>query len=138
MSADSPGLTDDQIAAVGIPQRVVAAWAQHDHDAFADLFTADATMILPGDVFVQQRENIRSYMAEAYSAAFKGTRVTGVPLSVRFLGPETAVLVTEGGVLAPGEEEVAAERAIRATWVLTRRDGGWLIAAYQNTPIQAS
>ncbi|WP_326846091.1 SgcJ/EcaC family oxidoreductase [Streptomyces kaniharaensis] len=63
--------------------------------------------------------------------------MTGQPLAAKFHGPDFALVVTQGGVLAPGETEVAGERAIRATWMLARQDGGWLIAGYQNTPIHA-
>lgn len=133
-----PELTSDQAAAVEVPQRIVAAWAEHDHDAFADLFTENAHLILAGDIFLQGREAIRTFMAQAYAGPFKGTRVTGDPLAAKFHGPDFALVVTQGGVLAPGETEVARERAIRATWMLARESGGeWRIAGYQNTPIHA-
>ena len=32
------------------------------------------------------------------------------------------------------EDDVASERLVRATWVLVRRDGGWRIASYHNSP----
>ncbi|MFF4378189.1 SgcJ/EcaC family oxidoreductase [Kitasatospora sp. NPDC001547] len=137
MSATPPSHTPDAAALRAVPERIVAAWAQHDADGFAEVFTEDATLILPGDVFLTGRQAIRAFMTQAFAGPFKGTRVTGEPVSVRPLAEDVAVVVTRGGVLAPGDTEVTAERAIRATWVLARQGGDWRIASYQNTPIAA-
>ncbi|WP_329087337.1 SgcJ/EcaC family oxidoreductase [Streptosporangium sp. NBC_01469] len=135
----SPSTTtvDDEAAVREVPQRVISAWADNDPDAFAAVFAADATMVLSGGVFAAGRDQIRAFMASAFEGPYRGTRVAGQPISARFITPDAAVLVTKGGVLVPGETEVAPERAIRATWVLTKQDGQWLLTAYQNTPIGA-
>ena len=127
-------LTDsDQAAVAGLTQRLVVAWSHHDADAFADLFVDDGTMILPG-VFRNGRAEIRDYMAQAFENEYKGSQVTGQPLGLRFLAPDVAVLLTEGGVLAPGDTEVTDDRAIRATWLAVKRDEKWQLASYQNSP----
>jgi uncharacterized protein (TIGR02246 family) len=127
-------LTDSDKAAVGgLTQRLVVAWSHHDADAFANLFLEDGTMILPG-VLRTGRAEIRDYMAQAFQNEYKASQVTGQPLDLRFLTPDVAVLLTEGGVLATGDTEVTADRAIRATWLAVRRDGQWQLANYQNSP----
>ncbi|MEZ0077525.1 SgcJ/EcaC family oxidoreductase [Planotetraspora sp. GP83] len=136
--SSSSTITDDVTAVREVPRRIVAAWAKNDAEAFAEVFTEDATMILPDDIFVSGRQGIREFMTKAYSGPYKGTRVTGDPISAKFIGKDAAVLVTRGGVLAPGDAEVAPERAVRATWVLAKQDGQWLITAYQNTLIGAA
>ncbi|MCG5216044.1 SgcJ/EcaC family oxidoreductase [Streptosporangium sp. KLBMP 9127] len=131
----SSTITDDTTAIREVPQRIIAAWAKNDGDAFAKAFTEDAIMILPDGVFATSREGIRAFMGMAYSGPLKGTRVAGKPVSAKFLGAEAAVLVTQGGVLTGDETEVSPERAVRATWVLAKQDGEWLITSYQNTPV---
>jgi uncharacterized protein (TIGR02246 family) len=127
-------VTQDQAAVAAVSQRIVNAWANQDAEAFADVFTEDATMILPG-LYKKGRDEIRDHMKGAFAGPYKGTRVTGQPIDMRFYGRNTAVLVTQGGVLAPGESEVAGERAIRASWIVVReKDGQWRLAAYQNSP----
>jgi uncharacterized protein (TIGR02246 family) len=125
----------EQAAVAAVPQRIIAAWAGNDAEAFAAAFTEDGTMALPGGVFVKGRPGIKEFMAAGYAGPYKGTRVHGEPVDVRFIGKEGAIVVTVGGVLAPGETEVARERSVRAIWVLAKQDGEWLIAAYQNTPL---
>ncbi|MFK0252773.1 SgcJ/EcaC family oxidoreductase [Streptomyces sp. NPDC090445] len=127
---------DKDLAAIAeVPERMMAAWAAQDAAAVAALFTEDATMILPGDVYKKGRAEVEGFMAFGYAGPFKGTRVFGAPKDLRFVGADTAVLITQGGVLAPGETTVAPEREIRATWVLAKQDGQWFIAAYQNSPV---
>lgn len=126
--------TEDQAAVQDVPQRIMAAWAAHDADAFAATFAEDGSMILPG-VLRQGRNEIRDFMVEAFGGPYRGTRVTGTPTALKPLSEDTVLVLTEGGVLAPGETEPAAERAVRASWLLVRRDGQWLLTAYQNSPM---
>jgi uncharacterized protein (TIGR02246 family) len=131
-------LAEETAAAIrAVPARIVRAWADNDAAAFAAAFTEDGTLILPG-VFLTGSEEIRSFMSQAYAGPYKGTNVTGTPLAVKYLGEHAAQIITQGGVLGPGETEVAAERAIRATWTLVKQGPDWLITAYQNTPLRAS
>jgi uncharacterized protein (TIGR02246 family) len=140
MSAENPSAlsADDARAVQGVPARIVAAWANNDADAFAEVFTEDGSLILPGDVFLKSREEIRTFMAAAFSGPFKGTQVTGTPLAVKSLADGVAQVVTYGGVIASDESELSPRSAIRASWLLTRTGSTWSITHYQNTPVAPS
>lgn len=129
----SAATASDQVAVAALTQRVVAAWAYNDADSFAGVFVDDGTMTLPG-IFLQGREAIRKYLVEAFAGPYKGTQVTGRPLDIKFFGPDSGILISLGGVLGPGQTEVSDEQAIRAAWVVVKRDGQWQLAAYMNTP----
>lgn len=123
----------DQAAVAALPQQLLTAWVEADGDRIADLFTEDGTLILPG-VYRQGREDIRVFFKDAFNNDYRGTRVVGSPLGLRFLGADVALLVTAGGVLAAEETEVSDAQAIRASWFAVRVDGEWKLAQYQNTP----
>jgi uncharacterized protein (TIGR02246 family) len=133
-STTPAGPTDaDKAAVASLTQKVIAAWAYGDADSFADVFTVDGSMILPG-MFRKGREEIRLYLKDAFENQYKNTQVTGKPLDIRFFSGDVAVLLTQGGVLAAGESEVSEQQAIRASWLVHKVDGQWYLAAYQNSP----
>jgi uncharacterized protein (TIGR02246 family) len=133
MTTTEAGTAADQAAIAALTQKVIAAWAYGDADGFANVFTEDGTMILPG-VFKKGREEIRAFLVESFAGNYKGTQVTGRPIEIRFFTADSGVLITQGGVLAAGETEVADSQSIRASWTVVKRDGSWHLASYQNTP----
>ncbi|GIE30589.1 hypothetical protein Ait01nite_036340 [Actinoplanes italicus] len=123
----------DQAAIAAVPARMVAAWREHDSKAFAGLFAENGTMILPG-VFRQGRTAIEEFMAHAYQGPYKGTTVTGQPIEIKPLADGAVAVLTEGGVIAAGADGLDPADAIRASWILVKRDGEWVLAVYQNCP----
>lgn len=124
---------EDQAAIGALPARMMAAWAAHDSAAFAQLFTEDGTMILPG-LYMKGRNEIQAFMAESFAGRFQGTRVTGQPIELKPLGAGAVAVVTEGGVIAAGESELSAAAAIRASWIVVKRGDEWFLAVYHNCP----
>ncbi|HXL94961.1 MAG TPA: SgcJ/EcaC family oxidoreductase [Streptosporangiaceae bacterium] len=127
------GSDTDRQAIRDVLARLYKAWEANDAEAFVADYTDDAIVIQPG-VFKKDREEIRTTMAAGFTGPLKGSRATDTPVSVRFLTDDTALVVSEGEILFAGQDSVASERTVRATWVLVRRDGGWLIASYHNSP----
>ncbi|GAA3478570.1 SgcJ/EcaC family oxidoreductase [Streptomyces yanii] len=130
--------TQSEAAVREVLHRVYAAWADNDADAFAALYTQDATSVLPGS-YSDGKEAIRARMAAGFAGPLKGSTVVDEVRSVRFIGEDAAVVISRSGILPAGESTVPADRFVLATWVLAKAAGqgageGWLVAAYHNCP----
>lgn len=112
--------------------RFYDGWAAHDADAMAELYREDATVVLVG-VYERGRANIRDFLAAGFAGRLKGSRGVDTPLDVRVIDGHTAIVISTAGVLMPGMQSVPDEHQRTATWVLSKQDGEWLIAAYTNT-----
>jgi len=123
-------------AVVAVVHGVHQAWDKGDADAFVSEYAENASATLPGS-YMKSRQDIHGSMTFLFNGPFKGTRASDKVLDVRFLNDDTAVVITETGVLIPGEDAAPPERTAYATWVLTRQDGKWLIGAYCNSPTTA-
>jgi uncharacterized protein (TIGR02246 family) len=121
-------------AVLTVPQLIQAAWAANDADAFADVFTGNGSLLMREDQLTSRGE-IHTYMTAGFRNEYRGARVTGWPLHVRFLRPDAAVVVTQGGIILAGETAVAPEREIRATWVIVAGHGRWLLLSHHSSPI---
>jgi uncharacterized protein (TIGR02246 family) len=127
------GSGTDRQAILGVLANLYKAWEAGDAEAFAAGYTEDASVVQPG-VYKKDREEIRATMAAAFAGPLRGSRATDHPSAIRFLTGDTAVVISEGGIIFAGQDAVAAEGLVRATWVLVRRDGSWRIASYHNSP----
>jgi uncharacterized protein (TIGR02246 family) len=110
-----------------------AAWADNDADAFAAVYRDDATVVMPGVRHIG-KSAIRDSMAAGFQGRLKGSKAVDEPVDFRFVGEDTAIVISKAGILMAGETDVPAEREVHATWVLTKQDGAWLVAAYANAP----
>ena len=129
---DTPStVADKEIAVHEVVQRIMHAWADNDADAFAEIFTEDATLV--GDAYMGDREEIRSFMAAGFAGPYQGTRVIVEPIRIRFVRDDVAVVTTEGNVLVPGSAEASPELGFLATCIVISTDDGWRISAYQNS-----
>jgi len=125
---------DSEVLAV--LDELYAAWESEDPDAMARLYTDDAPVIRPA-TFYRGGGGVRDYFSAAFRGPLSGSRPLDQVRDVTYPGNDTAVVTSESGVLLAGEDSLPPGRMVRATTVLVRRDGRWLIAAYHNCPLQA-
>jgi uncharacterized protein (TIGR02246 family) len=112
------------------------AWEAGDADGMVANYTEDATAIMPGSLR-DSRDVIRESMASAFAGPLKGSSTLNKQLSLRFVGSDAAIIVSESGIVFAGETAVADAGKVNCTWVLEKRDDRWLIAAYHNSPVLA-
>ncbi len=127
---------DDESAIHAVLVDSYKAWEAGDAAGMVARYTADATAIMTGSLR-DSRDVIRESMALAFEGPLRGSSTYNKQLSLRFVGREAAIVVSESGILFAGETEVPDARKVNATWVFEKRDGQWLIAAYHNSPALA-
>lgn len=125
--------TEDEAAITAMLSEMYRAWDDNDADGFVRRYTDDATAILPGSLRAG-RQVIRDSMAAGFAGPLKGSASADRRLSLRFVGRDAAIAISEGGFRLSGETAVPDERKVNATWVFEKRGGRWMIAAYHNSP----
>jgi uncharacterized protein (TIGR02246 family) len=130
----SDSRADDQAAIQAVLVDSYQAWEAGDADGMVASYTEDATAIMPGSLR-DGRDVVRKNMALAFEGPLKGSSTYNKQLSLRFVGRDAAIVVSESGILFAGQTEVPDTAKVNATWVFEKRDGQWLIAAYHNSPV---
>ena len=124
------------MTAATTPEEVLSlfrqAWDAGDAEAYAQLFTEDATyVIFLGDILMGKDE-IRRTHHDVFTKWQKGTKLLVKAVSTRQVDADTVVLLTVGGI---GVTEIVYDKF--QTFVLVRREGRWLIAAFHNTEMSS-
>ena len=123
----------DEAAIRDLFAELLAAWGRGDGHAYGAIFTEDADYV----AFDGSRTKGRAAIAESHQRLFdtwlKGTRLVGQVESLRFLGPDVALVHATGAMLMPGKDRPV--RPSIQTLVAVKRDGTWRFAAFHNTRI---
>lgn len=131
MTATELIATEDARAVQAVLDEVYAAWANNDPDAFVAPYAADATAVHTG-VHMPDRDAIRATIAAVFAGELKGSRGIHEVQSIRFVGRDTALVLSKGSILFAGQSEPAPESRTLDGWVLSKHDGPWRVAAFHN------
>jgi uncharacterized protein (TIGR02246 family) len=105
--------TEDEAAIQSVLADSYRAWEAGDADGMVAGYTADATAIMTGSLR-DSRDVIRDSMALAFAGPLKDTSTCNKQLSVRFVGRDAAIVVSESGILFPGQTEVPDAAKVNA------------------------
>jgi uncharacterized protein (TIGR02246 family) len=107
------------------------AWGRADADAYASLFTDDATYTTWLGTQYQGSHDIAESHRALFGGFLKGTRLADEIQQIRFLGPDTAVVSTRGDTYK--RKRPTALGKVQTYTLLREADGRWRIAAFHNT-----
>jgi uncharacterized protein (TIGR02246 family) len=125
--------TTEDTAVLAVLDQVYAAWEANDADAFVVPYAEEATAQLPGARLLG-KEAVRQAMRAQFSGPLKGSRAVHSVQRVRFVGADTAIVVSEGSIVFAGQTKPAPETRSLETWVLARTGGAWRVEAFHNCP----
>jgi uncharacterized protein (TIGR02246 family) len=132
MTVTEVALTEELAAARATIDGVVAAWEKNDANAFVDHYTDDATLVTVEGIYCKGKEQIRKQMTMLYATVFKDSKVFDTLEDIRLVTDDVAIAITWNAILLGHLEELPPEETRRATWVLSKQDGRWLVEAFQN------
>jgi uncharacterized protein (TIGR02246 family) len=136
MHVNSVASSTDEAAVRDVYRQVMDGWNQGSGAAFASMFTDDGDLVGFDGVRFKGRHEIAPFHQQLFDKWLKGSRLVGKVEDVRFLGPDVAVMHVIGGTVMRGKSEPDPARDSIQTLVVTRQDGEWKVAAFQNTRIR--
>ncbi|GAB10493.1 hypothetical protein GOARA_057_00170 [Gordonia araii NBRC 100433] len=110
-------------------ERMRAAWDAGDPGAYAAEFTDDATYVIFIGTLTVGREAIRDDHVPLFERWQKGSKMSLKVVDVKQLGPDVAIVVTEGGIGKGSRIKLDKVQ----TYVFVREPDRWRCAAFQNT-----
>ncbi len=118
----------DEAAIRGLDEEFVKAFNAGDAKALAATFTEDAESTDEDGIIAEGREAITAHFASSFAAS-PGAKISLHTDSLRFLGPETALIRGRAEVIPAGG---GASDLSRYTVVLVKHDGRWLQASVRD------
>ncbi len=122
--------TSDEAAVREIVEQVRDGWNAGDGDAFAAPFADDADYVIINGVYIKGQPIIASGHQQIFDTVYKNSHSTATIKSVRFLRDDVALVHVQWHLIFQ-----QGEHRSTSTMVMTKEDGQWRIAAFQNTSL---
>jgi uncharacterized protein (TIGR02246 family) len=132
--ARAAGDTTDEGAIRSLEVQQQDAWNRHDAKAYAGLFTEDGDCVNVVGWWWKGRAEIEKKLTDAYVYVFHESVFSLGEVTVRFVQPDLAVVHvhwTMTGARTP--QGIPTPQQGLQTQLVQKKDGKWLIAAFQNT-----
>jgi len=110
------------------------AFNAHDPAALTALYTDDADIVVRNSPVIHDRQGILNWWRTYFSEP-RPYRFIPIVDEIRMMSPDVALInFTATGASQQPDAEQSPVRYARATWVVVRKEGKWLIAALRVLP----
>ena len=116
-------------------KQMETGWNARDGKAFAAPFAADADYVVVNGLHAKGRDEIGKVHTGIFTTIFKDSRNAATIKNVRFIRKDVAVVHVEWNLEFTAAGETRKGRAL-STMIMTKDNGKWSIATFQNTSIQ--
>jgi len=128
-------MSKDEAAIRANVKQMETGWNAHDSKAFVAPFAADADYVVVNGMYAKGRDEIEKGHTGIFTTIYKDSRNAATIRSVRFLRKDVAVVHVEWNLEFQADGKTLKGHALN-TMIMTKDNGKWSIAAFQNTPIQ--
>jgi uncharacterized protein (TIGR02246 family) len=125
----------DEALVRDIPYQIAQGWSNGDGRAISAVYAADGVLVAGHGVVLRGPTDIASYHDEQLASALKGSTLTIEITHVRFIEPDVVLMQTEGGILWPGQTQLASGNRGIQSFVVVKNNGAWRVKLFQNTRI---
>jgi len=114
-------------------QQLEDGWNTKSGALFAKPFAEDADYVVINGMYLKGHSLIQTGHQQIFDTIYKDTTLKLTVKSIRYLRPDVAVVHVDGYKDGPGQE---AKSQALLTMIMTKENGAWSIAAFQNTQVQ--
>ncbi len=125
----------DTEALKALPGTFSSAWATHEGNQLAKMFSEDVDFVNVGAIWLHGRADFEKYHTRILQGRFKDSTNKPLDTHVRFLHPDLALVRWAWQIDGEKDAAGAAQPARYGlmTFVAEKRSGRWLVIAAQNT-----
>ena len=132
--------SQDEVAIKKLMENVVVAWNTHDGVSFSVLFAEDADFTnWRGTLRIHGREEINQMNANLATGMFRQSTLTLTDAHIRFFAPDVAVVHCDWNLVGAIDYDgkgTMPPRTYLPLFIVTKVNGAWSIAVYQNVLLQ--
>jgi uncharacterized protein (TIGR02246 family) len=127
--------SSDETEVKALYRQLLERWNQRDAAAFAALYEKNGSCIGFDGSQMNGRSEIESVLRKIFAEHQTAPYVSKIR-EVRFVTSEVAIVGGVAGMVPPGKSDLDPALNAIQSLVASRREGGWRIVLFQNTPAQ--